>query len=65
MFITTNPFKPQEPQYVASRAARLPVATADTTRLLATATMLVDRLFREGYRYKKAGVELLELVEAR
>jgi DNA polymerase V len=64
VFVTTNPFKPHEPQYVASRAVRLPVATADTTRLLAAATVLVDRLWRDGYRYKKAGVELLELVAA-
>ncbi len=40
------------------------MATADTTRLLAAATVLVDRLWREDYRYKKAGVELLELVAA-
>jgi DNA polymerase V len=64
VFVTTNPFKPQEPQYSAARAMRLPVATADTTRLLAAARRLVADLWQDGYRYKKAGVELLDLSAA-
>lgn len=54
-------FKPQERQYRASHAVRLPVATSDTAILLNAATHAVDKIWRTGFRYKKAGVELLEL----
>lgn len=57
-------FKPQESQYSASHAVTLPVATADTTLLLQAAHMAVRRLWRHGYRYKKAGVELFEICAA-
>ena len=33
VFVTTNPFKPQDPQYAAQRSVDLPVATADTLAL--------------------------------
>lgn len=64
VFVRTNPFKPQETQYSASHAARLPVATADTSRLLAAARQAMRRLWRDGYRYAKAGVELHGLMPA-
>lgn len=64
VFVMTNPFKPQENQYCAAHAVRLPIASADTSRLLAAAKQAVGKLWRDGYRYKKAGVELLELVPA-
>lgn len=58
----TNAFKPQDLQYRASHAVRLPTPTADTARLLTAARNAVHRLWRDGYRYKKAGVELVDLV---
>lgn len=61
VFVRTNPFKPQEKQYSASYAVTLPVATADTAVLLEAAAFAVERLWRPGYRYKKAGVELFEI----
>ncbi len=64
VFVRTNPFKPQEMQYSASHAVRLPVATADTSRLLLAAKQAMRRLWRDGYRYAKAGVELHEMVPA-
>ncbi len=64
VFVTTNPFKPQERQYAASQAVTLPVASADNTVLLRAAKVGVGRLWRDGYRYKKAGVMLLDLVPA-
>jgi DNA polymerase V len=33
-FVTTNPFKPSDPQYAASKSVQLPVATADTGKLI-------------------------------
>lgn len=64
VFVTTNPFKPQEKQYRASHAVRLPVATADTAVLLDAAMRAVGKIWKGGYRYKKAGVELLEISPA-
>jgi len=64
VFVRTNPFKTQEMQYSASHAVRLPVATADTSRLLAAARQAMRRLWRDGYRFAKAGVELDGLVAA-
>ena len=60
----TNSFKPAEPQYAAQRSVELPVATADTGKLIHAAMAALDRLWRPGYRYKKAGVMLLDLVPA-
>jgi DNA polymerase V len=58
VFVRTNPFKPGEAQYSNGMTVSLPVATADTARLLRAARWLTRRLWRDGYRYKKAGVEL-------
>lgn len=64
VFVMTNPFKPEEKQYSAAHAVKMPVATADTARLLKAAKHGIDRLWRDGYRYKKAGVELVDLAPA-
>lgn len=61
VFVTTNPFRPQDRQYVASRSIGLPVATADTRVLVGAALIALKGLWREGFRYKKAGITLLEL----
>jgi DNA polymerase V len=41
-----------------------PVATQDTAERLRYALRGIEQLFHEGYRYKKAGVILTELVPA-
>lgn len=64
VFVQTNRFRPQDPQYSREQAVQLPVATSDTGRLIAAAKRGLAALWREGYRYKKAGVMLLELTEA-
>lgn len=61
VFVMTNPFKPKEPQYSNGFSVALPVATADTARLLRAAKWLTGKLYLGGYRYKKAGVELSDL----
>ena len=64
VWVQTNSFKPGERQYSASKAVRLPVATADTSKLIAAATAGLGIIFKPGYRYKKAGVTFLDLVAA-
>ncbi len=64
VFIRTNPFKPDEPQYNASLVLPLP-EPSDDTRLLSDAVWVALRhLFRAGFAYKKAGVMLCALSEA-
>ncbi len=60
----TNPFKPEAPQYGNSAAVDLPVAMAATPEPLRYSLRAVDRHFRAGFRYKKAGVLLTEQVPA-
>jgi DNA polymerase V len=52
------------PPYANSVTIPLPVATQDTAELIRYALQGITQLFREGYRYKKAGVMVTELVSA-
>lgn len=61
VWFNTNPFKPDAPQYHPSGAMRLIAPTSDTREVLRLAQHLVRAMYREGYRYKKAGVGLLDL----
>jgi DNA polymerase V len=64
VFIHTNRFKPEERQYYAARPVTLPIATADSGRLIAAAGRALATIFRPGHRYKKAGVVFLGLLPA-
>jgi len=64
VFVMTNRFIPDEPQYQNSVSVSLPVSTNDTAELIHYAMRATDAIFREGYRYKKAGVSLTELMPA-
>jgi DNA polymerase V len=64
VFLITNPFKKDDPQYSNAATIKLPVATDSTSNLLRYALPGVERIFRDGYRYKKAGVMLTALVPA-
>ncbi|MGZ9211156.1 MAG: Y-family DNA polymerase [Candidatus Binatia bacterium] len=58
VFIRTNPFNPNEPQYQRAAGITLPSATQDTRVIVGAANRLLKELFREGYRYQKCGVQL-------
>ena len=64
VFLTTNPFNEREPQYRNRIRMTLPVATNDTAELIAYALAGIERLYEDGYRYKKAGVLFTGLVPA-
>jgi DNA polymerase V len=61
VFLTTNRFA-EEAEYANSMTITLPVATQDTAELIRYTLRGIAQLFREGYRYKKAGVILTVLV---
>jgi DNA polymerase V len=64
VYVRTNPFKADHPQY--QRGLTVPLSEpADDTRLLARAALAgLRRLFKPGYAYQKAGVMLLDLSDA-
>ena len=63
VWVETNRFRPQDPQYAPSLTVSLPEPTDDTLRLVGFATALLRRIYRTGFRYVKAGVMLLEIRE--
>ncbi len=65
VFAHTNRFREQDAQYDAVRHVAFPVATADTAKLIGAARRGLGALYRRGYRYKKAGIILLDLMPAR
>jgi DNA polymerase V len=64
VFVMTNRFKASETQYSAAKTIALPVATADSAKLVRAALIALEALWRPNLRYKKAGVILLDLVPA-
>jgi DNA polymerase V len=65
VFIQTNPFATNQPQYSNQAVIQLPVSTNDTTELINFALQGLKSIFREGYRYKKAGIIVSEIVPER
>ncbi|MHB1084897.1 MAG: Y-family DNA polymerase [Thiobacillus sp.] len=61
VFIRTNPFKPEHPQYQRGLTVPLPVPSGDTRTLTRFALWGLKHLFKPGYAYQKAGVMLMEL----
>jgi len=64
VFITTNRFREQDAQYYGHHTVHLPVATSDTGRLIRAAMHGLSCIWKEGPRYKKAGVVCLDLHRA-
>lgn len=62
VFIMTNPFQEQQPQYSKSCTLTLPRATAYTPELVTAAHRALERMYKPGYVYHKAGVMLSGLV---
>ncbi len=64
VWIRTNGFKPEDPQYSNSISCSLPETTAYTPLLIKYALHLLKKIYRKGYKYKKAGVVLMDIVPA-
>lgn len=62
VFYHTNRHKPDRPQYGAARTVSLHPMTDDSMELIAAARRGVERSWRDGYAYTKAGVMLDDLV---
>jgi DNA polymerase V len=64
VFIETNSFRPQDAQYHALQTVTLAVASADTAKIISAALFGLAAIWRNGFRYKKTGVMLLDLLPA-
>jgi len=56
--IHTNPFQKGEPQYSQAVALALPSPSSDTRVLIKLALAGLQRIYRPGFRYQKAGILL-------
>ena len=61
VFIITNRFREDLPQYWKSVSVNLPVPTDDTLEIVHYALSGLRSIFRTGYQYKKAGVIITEI----
>lgn len=63
VFVMTDRFRREEPQYSNSTTLRLSPATASTPDIIAATTRGLDAIWRDGFSIRKAGVILLDLVD--
>ncbi len=56
VFLYTNVFREDLPQYCDFREMQLPMGTSSTIEIVKAAGNVLEQLYRPGYHYKKAGV---------
>ena len=64
VFIRTSPFQSRFGYYSNSKTIDFPIATNDSIEIVKTALIALESIFKNGYRYQKAGVLLSGLSEA-
>lgn len=64
VFLQTNRFRKDQPQYMPSLAVPLTYPTHDSLEVNRWAAYLCERMYKPGYQYKKAGVVLSEISPA-
>ena len=63
VFIRTSPFKDNEPQYSNSASGELLIPSYDTRDFIELANHLLKRIWKDGFRYAKAGVMLSDFYD--
>jgi DNA polymerase V len=56
VFLNTNYFRDDLPQYWQFKEVSLPTASNSTTTIVKSAHGVLNEIYKEGYQYKKAGV---------
>ena len=64
VFIQTNGFREMDRQYNNAVTHTLTTPTSDTRIIIEAAKFCLSRIYRHGYRYKKTGIMLLDLIPA-
>ncbi len=60
VFLSTSPYR-EGPQYANAYTMHLPYPTDYTPLFVASACQGIDKIYKSGYQYKKAGVALMEM----
>ncbi|AFS46996.1 DNA polymerase IV family protein,impB/mucB/samB family protein [alpha proteobacterium HIMB5] len=63
VFVRTSPFQRDYGYYSNSKTIDFPIATNNSIETVKTAVAILESIFRNGYRYQKAGVMLTGLRE--
>ena len=63
VFVETNYFKPDQPQYESSAQGTFMNPTNQTPELIAKGLDLLRKIYRSGFKYKKTGAFVTELVD--
>ena len=61
VFVRTSPFQNKFGYYSNSKTIDFPIATSDSIEIVKTALTALESIFKNGYRYQKAGVMLTGL----
>ena len=64
VFIRTSPFQNRYGFYSNSKTVDLPIATNNSIEIVKAALSALETIFKNGYRYQKAGVMLSHLCES-
>ena len=62
VFVDTNHFREDLPQYWNMGEERLLTPSNNTQQIIQTATRCTERIFRQGYHYKRAGVIVMGVI---
>ena len=62
VFLSTNRYKVDEPQYSNYSSAKLFVPSAYTPDFIIPANRLLTYMYRKGYKYKKVGIMLANII---
>ena len=62
IFITTNPFNPKAKQYKGLNSIKIDTPTNDSIEIVRIALQALEKVYRSGYIYKKAGVTVGDIV---
>jgi len=61
VFVRTSPFQRDCGYYSSTKTVDFPIATNNSIETVKTAILILERIFKNGYRYQKAGVMLTGL----
>ncbi len=64
VYLRTNHFREQDPQYYRSASVRLSVPTDDVLVITKLATQLLNDIYKDGFNYKKTGICLSDISPA-
>ena len=64
VFIQTNGFRETDKQYHNALTCTLTIPTSDTRIIIGAAKDCLNKIYKQGYRYKKVGIMLLDLIPA-